>query len=267
MSAAKVKSPSTKKLIKPKPKGATNAFGFYIAEQLKSQTSFDRSGTPMIDASEQWKLLSDEEKVPYYWLAKKDLERYNVEKEHMNAMRLKRPCNSYLLFVKNFMVREKGNYPSVTDAISRASTEWNEMTDNQKAPYIAQAKTLSDKYKQDKARLAPPTDDDQQAHEASATSALKPRSRAATTKSSTASKAKKSASTKARSAGKASKAKKSGTKTAPAPKARAASKPRAAAAKPRAVSKARAASKPRAASKARKPVKAATKGKKAGSKK
>lgn len=279
--SVKVIKPKAKSLGKDKPKRATGPFGFYIANSLKTMKIFDKSGEAMKKASESWKQMSDADKAPYNSLAKKDLDRYHKEMDAVNATKLKRPPSNYLLFVKEFMRRESGNYPSARDAISAASREWKEMSDHQKAPYNKEAATLSNKYKSDKAKRDAESDAGTAKSPRKKVGASKvkvaslgtpkSRARAATGAKKSPSKAKKTA-VKARSASKARKpAVRGASKARKAAPARSASKPRAAskARKPavkaaRKAAPARAASKPRSVSKARKTV---GKAKKAGGRK
>jgi hypothetical protein len=247
--SGKVIKPKAKSLGKGKPKRATGPFGFFIANSLKTMKTFDKTGEAMKKASESWKQMSDADKAPYTTLAKKDLDRYHREMNAVNATKLKRPPSSYLLFVKAFMHRESGNYPSPRDAVSAASREWKEMSDNQKAPFARDAAALSAKYKADKAKHDA---------EAGAGTSKSPRKKVAASKVKVASLGGLKSRTRAATAKKpASKAKKTTVKSRAASKAR---KPAVqGASKARKAAPARSASKPRAASKARKPASKARK--------
>jgi len=46
-----------------------------------------------------------------------------VQKALYESTRLKRPCNSYMLFMKDFMKNKVNDYPSAKDAVSAGTVQ------------------------------------------------------------------------------------------------------------------------------------------------
>jgi len=138
------------KMLPPRPKKATNPFGAFL-RQFWANLAENRTRASMGLASEQWFLLSPEQRIPYNNMVLADRNRYETEINVWKSQKafLTRPATMYALFVKDIWARETakniGNL-NVSQVGTMASTEWRAMTDEQKEPYRARFARAKNNY-------------------------------------------------------------------------------------------------------------------------
>lgn len=101
-----------------------------------------------------WRQLSPESRAPYVARAQLDKARFEEERSRWLAGPPKKSLNSYMMFAQEQRENVMKANPEMTvrEVVSHTATLWRNMTDEQKAPYIAKASTDKARFDEERAR-------------------------------------------------------------------------------------------------------------------
>jgi len=141
------------------PKAATSAQQFFMKarrEALKLQKPDLSSSDIQKALSDEWRDLPEDQRAPYTAKAKEDQERHQSELStyvpdpaHLKAIKPKKPKSAYTYFGEATRAELTSSNPGIRiEALSKLiGEEWRKLSDEQKAPYVAQAEADQERYK------------------------------------------------------------------------------------------------------------------------
>ncbi|XP_070712626.1 high mobility group protein B2a [Pempheris klunzingeri] len=152
-----------------KPRGRTSAYAYFVAT-CREEHKKKHPGTSVSfsefskKCSERWKTMSAKEKVKFEDLAKNDKVRYDREmktyippkgtkmgKKKKDPNAPKRPPSAFFVFCSDHRPRIKEENPgiSIGDIAKKLGELWATQSAKDKAPYVAKALKLKEKYEKD----------------------------------------------------------------------------------------------------------------------
>lgn len=144
-----------------KPKRPTSAYFYYVARQRQELEKQGKKVTKVAEwtkeVSAKWRALTDEEKVPFDKMAKKDKERYTTAMsayKGKDANKPKRPMSSYFLWLGDFRAENKEKFAENKDLLRAAGENWRKLTDAEKKPYEIKAEGEKRKYEENMRQYA-----------------------------------------------------------------------------------------------------------------
>ncbi|XP_051242141.1 high mobility group protein B2a [Dicentrarchus labrax] len=153
-----------------KPRGKMTSYAYFVAtcrEEHKKKHPGTTVGFSEFSkkCSERWKTMSAKEKVKFEDMAKNDKVRYDQEmksyvppkgtkvvgKKKKDPNAPKRPPSAFFVFCSDHRPRIKEENPgiSIGDIAKKLGEFWATQTPKDKAPYVAKAAKLKEKYEKD----------------------------------------------------------------------------------------------------------------------
>lgn len=136
-----------------KPKRPTSSYFYYVARQRQELQKQGKKVTRVAEwtkeVSAKWRELSDEDKVPFIKMAKKDKERYDGAMaiyKGKDVNKPKRPMSAYFLWLGDFRAENKGKFNENKDLLRAAGENWRKLSDTDKKPYDIRAEGEKRKY-------------------------------------------------------------------------------------------------------------------------
>ncbi|BFZ19240.1 hypothetical protein BsWGS_22279 [Bradybaena similaris] len=132
-----------------KPKKASSAYLCFISKCLKDATPPIKKTQVMKEAAKKWKLMSEEERLPFIEAAAEDKRRYNVEMEafYGNPNKPRKPPTAYLLYLADFRAKHSGASIAYRDILKMAGASWKNLGAEEKDTYTKKAQEARDNYK------------------------------------------------------------------------------------------------------------------------
>jgi hypothetical protein len=162
---------STSKIKRTKdpnaPKKWKTSYIFFCSEQrelLRNQNEKYKPTEITSKLADMWRKLSPSERVKYQELSNADKERYVEEKSNYSHAEecknneknlIKRPTSSYMYFCMDVRPKFKKENPNLTakELTSQLGKKWNNLSDEEKTPYIERQNKDKLRYSVEKSKL------------------------------------------------------------------------------------------------------------------
>lgn len=162
---------STSKIKRTKdpnaPKKWKTSYIFFCSEQrelLRNQNEKYKPTEITSKLADMWRKLSPSERVKYQELSNADKERYVEEKSNYSHTEesknneknlIKRPTSSYMYFCMDVRPKFKKENPNLTakELTSQLGKKWNNLSDEEKTPYIERQNKDKLRYSVEKSKL------------------------------------------------------------------------------------------------------------------
>eukprot|EP00475_Leptophrys_vorax_P006798 TRINITY_DN14248_c1_g1_i1.p1 TRINITY_DN14248_c1_g1~~TRINITY_DN14248_c1_g1_i1.p1 ORF type:complete len:261 (+),score=87.59 TRINITY_DN14248_c1_g1_i1:84-785(+) len=137
-----------------RPARAKSAYQYFVAERtpaLKGEQPDLKLAERSKVLGEEWRHLSEDEKLPYKEQSDADKASKRTAKEKAEDGKPKRPPTSYLIFTNAMRAQAKADNPDLkmTELSKVMGSMWRDLTDEEKRPYEEQAKAAKAKYDKD----------------------------------------------------------------------------------------------------------------------
>jgi len=140
-----------------KPKRSTSAYFYFLAHCRQEAAKAGNYPSKIAEftkvASEKWRNLTVDDKIPFDAAAAEDKKRYQTEMalykgKTVDPNKPKRPPTAYFIFLADFRIKMAGTGIEHKDLLKKAGEDWRNMSPEMKKPYEKKALAESKKYEE-----------------------------------------------------------------------------------------------------------------------